>query len=90
MNILVHVSPVDMGVNISLGSCWSEGVYSSAALHDIAKLPHSLVPSLGKCLLSTYYVSSPDVIAELEEPSPLKWEAEEKGKEPEEMEVSNY
>lgn len=49
-----------------------------------------MVSSLGKCLLSTYYVSSPDVIAELEEPSLLKSEAEEKGKEPEEVEVSNY
>lgn len=25
LNILVHVSPVDMGVNISLGSCWVWG-----------------------------------------------------------------
>lgn len=77
-------------VNISLGSCWVWGCVFICSLTRYCQLALLMVSSLGKCLLSTYYVSSPDVIAELEEPSLLKSEAEEKGKEPEEVEVSNY
>ena len=78
MNILLHVSWWPCVWTFLWGLPSSEGMCSSSPLQDVAKLPHSLYLHRANVYWALT-MSSPDVTAELEEPSSLKWEAERKG-----------
>lgn len=85
LNLLVHISWWTF-----LVSCWVWGYVLICILTGCCQVAIFICIFVGQMLLSTYYVSSPDVTTDMEGPSPLNWEAEGKGKEPGEIWIGNY